>query len=125
MKKLKLLISIAFLICNFTLTIAQSKVVILDSIQAKKIILQLEKGDLAIKENIVWSKLDTTSQMRISNLQLANDNLLKAFDEKQKETNQYKDAVKIQEKIIKKESNKKNFYKITTLVLLVSTILLI
>jgi len=101
------------------------KVVILDSIKAVSIGKQLIQGDVARAENKIFRQMDSISKERIKTLYLANENLLKAFDEKQLEVNQYKDAVKDQEKIIRKEKNKKNFYKITSGIGLTTTILLL
>lgn len=115
-----------FLICSVILTSAQSKkVVILDSIQSNKIITQLVSGDFAKAELKIYKQLDTVSQDRIQTLQSANNSLLKAFDEKQSEVDQFKIAVEKQEKIIKKEKNKKNFYKITTLAGIIGSVFLL
>ena len=120
------MISILFLICSSISTNAQNKkVVILDSLQSKKIINQLIQGDVAKAENKIYRQMDSVLNHRIKTLYLANESLIKAFDEKQLEVNQYKDAVKNQEKIISKENNKKNFYKITSVVGLSTTILLL
>ncbi len=112
--------SILFLICSITLMSAQNKkVVILDSIQSNKIITQLIQGDFAKAELKNYKKMDTISKERIKVLKNANLNLLKAFEEKDLEASKYKDAVSIQEKIIKKEKNKKNFYKATSFVAII------
>ncbi len=111
------MISILFLICNSTLTSAQNKkVVVLDSVQSVKIINQLVQGDFAKAELKNYKKSDSISIQRIKSLKEANFNLLKAFEEKQAEADKYKKAIEIQEKAIRREKNKKNFYKITSIV---------
>ena len=112
MKKSNWLISILLVICSSISTNAQNKkVVILDSLQSKKIITQLIQGDVAKAENKIYRQMDSVLNDRIKTLYLANENLLKAFDEKQSEVNQYKESVKLQQKVIKKEKNKKNIWK--------------
>jgi hypothetical protein len=99
-------------ICSSISTNAQNKkVVILDSLQSKKIITQLIQGNVAKAENKIYRQMDSVLNDRIKTLYLANENLLKAFDEKQSEVNQYKESVKLQQKVIKKEKNKKNIWK--------------
>jgi hypothetical protein len=110
------LTAILFLICSPILTSAQNKVVILDSIQANKIIKQLIQGDVAKAKLIVCEQMDSLSQERIKGLKTANSSLLSAYNEKQLETNNYKEVVNVQEKIIKKEKRKKNFFKISTFI---------
>jgi hypothetical protein len=101
------------------------KVVILDSIKAVAIGKQLIQGDVARAENKIFRQMDSVSKSRISTLKESIKYLNMAYDEKQLEANQYKDAVKNQEKIIRKEKSKKNFYKITSGVGLTTTILLL
>ncbi len=109
--------SILFLICSSTLMSAQNKkVVILDSIQSVKIITQLVQGDFAKAELKNYKKSDSISVQRIKSLKEANFNLLKAFEEKQAEADKYKKVIESQEKVIRREKNKKDFYKITSLV---------
>jgi len=118
--------SLLFLICSLTSTSAQNKkVVILDSLQSKKIIIQLEQGDFARAELTIYKRMDTLSQKRIEVLKTANFSLLDAFNEKQLEVDKYKEAVKVQDKIIQKEKNKKNFYKISTIVSIVALLFFI
>lgn len=106
------MISILLVICSSISTNAQNKkVVILDSLQSKKIITQLIQGDVAKAENKIYRQMDSVLNDRIKTLYLANENLLKAFDEKQSEVNQYKESVKLQQKVIQKEKNKKNIWK--------------
>jgi len=95
---------------------AQKTVVILNSGQSKEIISQLEECDKL-------KQLESISQERIFILKDANSNLLKAFDEKQKEVNKYKEAVTLQEKVIKREKNKKTFYQISTIALILFVLL--
>jgi len=90
------------------------KVVILDSIQANKIINQLVQGDISKAELKIFKQMDSVSKKRIETLKSANFNLLKAYDERVLETSELKNAIEIQSKIIRKEKNKKNFYKIAT-----------
>jgi hypothetical protein len=92
------------------------KVVILDSLQSKKIITQLVQGDYARAELKIYKKMDSVSTERIKVLVRSNFNLLKAFEEKQLELDNYKLAFDNQEKIIRREKNKKSFYKITSFV---------
>lgn len=100
------------------------KVVILDSIQAKKIINQLVQGDIAKAENKILKQMDSVSQKRIDKLKDANFNLVKAYDQKVSESLELKNAIEVQNKIINKEKNKKNFYKITTYLSLTSLAIL-
>ena len=120
MTRLNWLISILFLICSITLTNAQNKkVVILDSIQANKIINQLIQGDIAKSELKIYKELDSLCVKRIKTLKTANFNLEKAYDERVLESDELKKSIQIQDKIIRKEKNKKNFYKIASIILAV------
>lgn len=94
---------------------AQSKVVILDSIQANKIINQLVQGDIAKAELKIFKQMDTLSKKRIETLKTANFNLLKAYDERVLESAELKKSIESQAEIIHKEKNKKNFYKIASI----------
>jgi len=112
MKKSNWLISILFLICSLTSTSAQNKkVVILDSIQAKKIINQLIQGDVAKAELKIFKQMDSVSKSRISTLRQASKLLEIAYSEKESEANSLKTVIEMNEKIIRREKNKKNFYK--------------
>jgi len=93
---------------------AQSKVVILDSIQANKIINQLIQGDIAKAELKIYKQMDSLSKKRIETLKTANFNLLKAYDERVLESSELKKSIEFKSKIISKEKNKKNFYKIAS-----------
>lgn len=98
------------------MTSAQNKkVVILDSIQANKIINQLVQGDIAKAELKISKQMDSLSKKRIETLKTANFNLLKAYDEKVLESSELKKSIESQAKIIRKEKNKKNFYKIVSI----------
>ena len=102
--------------CSYISTSAQTKVVILDSLQANKIINQLVSGDFAKAELKIMRQMDTVSQTRIKTLYDANASLLSAYNEKQLQTIELQKAIDISAKIIRKEQRKKNFYKITALV---------
>jgi hypothetical protein len=90
------------------------KVVILDSIQANKIINQLVKGDVARAQIKIYKQMDSVSQLRIKTLKIGNDNLLKAFNEKQLEAENY-------QKALKRQKRKSTFYKVTTIVGVLTT----
>ena len=90
---------------------AQSKVVILDSIQANKIINQLVQGDIAKAELKIFKQMDTLSKKRIETLKTANFNLLKAYDERVLESAELKKSIESQAEIIHKEKNKKTFIR--------------
>jgi len=126
MKKSNWLISILFLICSVTSTNAQSKkVVILDSIQANKIINQLVAGDVAKAENKILKQMDSVSQKRIATLKEASKNLEIAYSEKESEAKSLKSIIELNEKIINREKNKKQFWKITGIVGIGTTSLLL
>jgi hypothetical protein len=96
---------------------AQSKkAVILDSVQAKKIITQLIQGDVAKAENKLLKQADSISQKRILTLKEASKQLEKAFLEKELEAISLRKDIDVKDKIIKRENAKKSFWKITGIV---------
>lgn len=108
---------ILFLICSSTSMSAQSKkAVILDSVQAKKIITQLIQGDAAKAENKLLKQADSISQKRILTLKEASKQLEKAFLEKELEAISLRKDIDVKDKIIKREKTKKSFWKITGIV---------
>lgn len=110
------------MICSTTLISAQNKkVVILDSIQAKKIISQLIQGDAAKAENKILKQADSVSQKRILTLKEASKQLEKAFLKKELEAVSLRKDIDVKDKIIKREKAKKNFWKITGIVSISTT----
>ena len=108
---------ILFLICSTISMSAQSKkAVILDSVQAKKIITQLIQGDVAKAENKLLKQADSISQKRILTLKEASKQLEKAFLEKELEAISLRKDIDVKDKIIKREKAKKSFWKITGIV---------
>ena len=108
---------ILFLICNGISMSAQSKkAVILDSVQAKKIITQLIQGDVAKAENKLLKQADSISQKRIFTLKEASKQLEKAYLEKELESISLRKDIDVKDKIIKREKAKKSFWKITGIV---------
>ena len=108
---------ILFLICSSISMSAQSKkAVILDSVQAKKIITQLIQGDVAKAENKLLKQADSISQKRILTLKEASKQLEKAFLEKELEAISLRKDIDVKDKIIKREKAKKSFWKITGIV---------
>jgi len=96
---------------------AQSKkAVILDSIQAKKIITQLIQGDVAKAENKLLKQADSISRKRILTLKEASKQLEKAFLEKELEAISLRKDIDVKDKIIKREKAKKSFWKITGII---------
>lgn len=111
LKKSNLLASIAFLICSAISMNAQEKVVILDSIQSAKIITQLINGDACKAELKIVKNLLKNEEERTSLLKEQNQLLLNAYKEKDKESLALSEIIFNDEKIIKKEKNKKTFWK--------------
>ena len=108
---------ILFLICSSISMSAQSKkAVILDSVQAKKIITQLIQGDVAKAENKLLKQADSISRKRILTLKEASKQLEKAFLEKELEAISLRKDIDVKDKIIKREKAKKSFWKITGIV---------
>lgn len=108
---------ILFLICSSISMSAQSKkAVILDSIQAKKIITQLIQGDVAKEENKLLKQADCISRKRILTLKEASKQLEKAFLEKELEAISLRKDIDVKDKIITREKAKKSFWKITGII---------
>jgi len=104
---------------------AQKKAVILDSLQAKKIINQLIAGDVAKAENKLLTKMDSINRSRIKTLDSANKDLFKAYQDKANEVIDVYKSNQDKDKIISKQKNVNNFLKgfglssiITTIVVL-------
>ena len=107
---------ILLVVCSITLqtATAQSKVVILDSITANKVINDLVRYDVSKQLLKNCEQRDSISQMRIKSFQKANVSLLRAYNEKVGQSNEQTKIIDLKGKIISKERNKKNFWKITT-----------
>ena len=116
MRKSNLSILILLVVCNLTLqtATAQSKAVILDSITANKVIKDLVRYDVTKQLLSNCNQRDSISQMRIKTFQKANVSLLRAFNEKKTQSQEQTKIIDLKDKIISKEVNKKNFWKITT-----------
>ena len=116
MKRLNWLTVILLVLCSLTLqtATAQSKVVILDSITANKVINDLVRYDVSKQLLKNCEQRDSISQMRIKSFQKANVSLLRAYNEKVGQSNEQTKIIDLKGKIISKERNKKNFWKITT-----------
>ena len=116
MRKSNLSILILLVVCNLTLqtATAQSKVVILDSITANKVIKDLVRYDVTKQLLSNCNQRDSISQMRIKTFQKANTSLLRAFNEKNTQSREQTKIIDLKDRIISKEVNKKNFWKITT-----------
>ena len=116
MKKSNLSILILLVVCSLTLqtVTAQSKVVVLDSITANKVINDLVRYDVSVRLLDNCNKRDSISQIRIKTFQKANTSLLSAYNEKAAQSTEQDKTIALKDKIISKEVNKKNFWKITT-----------
>ena len=116
MKRLNWLTVILLVISSFTLqtVTAQNKVVILDSITAGKVIKDLIRYDVCTQLLNNCTKRDSISQIRIKTFQKANTSLLSAYNEKAAQSTEQGKTIALKDKIISKEVNKKNFWKITT-----------
>ena len=116
MRKSNLSIIILLVVCSLiSLTAtAQSKVVILDSITANKVIKDLVRYDIAKQLLSNCNQRDSISQMRIKTFQKANTSLLRAFNEKNTQSQEQTKIIDLKDRVISKEVNKKNFWKITT-----------
>ena len=116
MRKSNLSMLILLVVCSITLqtATAQSKVVILDSITANKVINDLVRYDVSKQLLKNCEQRDSISQMRIKSFQKANVSLLRAYNEKVGQSNEQTKIIDLKGKIISKERNKKNFWKITT-----------
>ena len=107
---------ILLVISSFTLqtVTAQNKVVILDSVTANKVIKDLIRYDVCTQLLNNCNKRDSISQIRIKTFQKANTSLLSAYNEKVAQSTEQGKTIDLKDKIISKEVNKKNFWKITT-----------
>lgn len=108
------------------MTIAQEKqqrAVILDSLQANKIIQDLEAGDAAIKENKIFAKLDSTNAERIKLLQDGSNDLKNALGQKEKETAELYKLNSDKDAIINKQKNVNNFLKGFSLASIITAVL--
>ena len=116
MKRLNWLTVILLVISSFTLqtVTAQNKVVILDSVTAGKVIKDLIRYDIAKQLLNNCNKRDSISQIRIKTFQKTNTSLLSAYNEKVSQSTEQDKTIDLKDKIISKEVNKKNFWKITT-----------
>lgn len=84
---------------------------VLDSVQSVKIINQLIKGDACKAELSIVNKLLKNEEQRVSLLEDQNATLLKAYQEKEKEVASLSKIIVNDQKILKKEKNKKTFWK--------------
>lgn len=84
---------------------------ILDSIQATKIITQLISGDACKAELKFVNQLLKNEEKRTLLLKEQNQLLLNAYKEKEKENMSLSEIIFNDEKIIKKEKSKKTFWK--------------
>ena len=100
---------------------AQEKVVILDSLQAKKIIRELIEKDALKSDNAVLIKMDSISKSRIQALRLSNDKLLLAYNEKENQVLTLNKVIENDKKIIAKEKSKNKFLKVVSLLSLITT----
>ena len=100
---------------------AQEKVVILDSLQAKKIIRELIEKDALKSDNAVLIKMDSISKSRIQALRLSNDKLLLAYNEKENQVLALNKVIENDKKIIAKEKSKNKFLKVVSLLSLITT----
>jgi hypothetical protein len=94
---------------------AQEKVVVLDSVQAKIIALQLIERDFLVNEVFVLKKMDSISSKRIANLELSNKELMGAYVSKEIQLKLIEAASKNKDVIIKKTQSKNKFYKFVSL----------
>ena len=104
---------------------AQEKVVILDSLQAKKIIKELIEKDALKSDNAVLIKMDSISKSRIHTLKLSNDKLLLAYSEKENQVLSLNKVIENDRKIISKEKSKNKFLKVVSLLSLITTSVLL
>jgi hypothetical protein len=125
MKGLRILISILFLICSSTSMNAQKKVVILDSIQANKIITELVQKDFLTLELKTLIKMDSVSRIRIDALIKSNDKLMLAYKEKEFQVSDLNLVIKNKDRVISKEKSKNKFLKIVSIASLAATGLLL
>lgn len=94
---------------------AQKKVVILDSIQANKIITELVQKDFLTLEVKTLVRMDSLSKLRIQTLGRSNDKLMLAYKEKELQVGDLNLVIKNKDKIISKEKSKNKFLKVVSL----------
>jgi hypothetical protein len=104
---------------------SQTKAVILDSITANKVVKDLVRYDVTRLELKNCNKRDSLSQVRIKVLRDASNILEQAYNEKEAENNVNKRIIELQEKQIVKEKRKNTFYKVTTALGVLTSILLL
>lgn len=86
------------------------KVVILDSIQANKIINQLVSGDVAKAENKQFSKMDSIMKIRLKDAKNSNRDLLKAIKQKQKEADELNLSILEKNNALSKQKTKTTIF---------------
>jgi hypothetical protein len=94
---------------------AQKKVVILDSIQANKIITELVQKDFLTLEVKTLIKMDSLSRDRILILKQSNKELLNAYNQKNLQINNLNLVIENNVKAIAKEKSKNKFLKAVSL----------
>ena len=104
---------------------AQKKVVILDSIQANKIITELVQKDFLSLELKTLVKMDSVSRLRISTLIKSNDQLMLAYKEKDLQVEDLNLVIKNKDKIISRERSKNKLLKVVSIASLATTGLLL
>lgn len=82
-------------------------------------------GDVAKAENKILKQMDSVSKTRIKSLKESIKYLNLAYDEKEAEAKALKSAIDLNQKIINRERNKKQFWKITGIVGIGTTSLLL
>jgi len=90
-------------------------VVILDSIQANKIITELVQKDFLTLEVKTLVRMDSLSRIRIQTLLSSNDKLMLAYKEKELQVGDLNLVIKNKDKIISKEKSKNKFLKVVSL----------
>lgn len=104
---------------------SQTKAVILDSITANKVVKDLVRFDITRLELRNCNKRDSLSQVRIKVLRDASSILEQAYNEKDAENNANKRIIELQDKQIIREKRKNIFYKVTTALGVLTSILLL
>jgi len=109
---------ILFLICKPTTITAQNKVVVLDSVQAKKIIIELTDYDLCKEQRQLYESkikeylnLDRVQNERMKELNNSYNSLLTAFNYKVEQTTILEQINSNNARIIKKETRKRRFWQ--------------
>ena len=104
---------------------AQKKVVILDSIQANKIITELVQKDFLTIELKTLIKMDSVSRLRIDTLIKSNDKLMLAYKEKEFQVEDLNLVIKNKDKLISREKSKNKLLKVVSIASLAVTGLLL